>query len=89
MGRRAEWQAVIDAEIARWFGKSCEQLTAELREVQNYAVEVDSKRYQVEVQLLENTNRYVHVALAVDDGSLPSSIVPVSGSFIRQKESSN
>jgi hypothetical protein len=89
MNRREEWRKVLDAETERWSGKSCEQLIAELHEEQNYAVEIDSRLYQVEVQLLENTNRYVHVALAVDDGSLPSSIVPVSGSFIRQKDSSN
>jgi hypothetical protein len=88
MNRREEWQAVLDAETERWSGKSCEHLIEELHEEQNYTVEVDSRRYQVEVQLLENTNRYVHVALAVDDGSLPSSIVPLSGSFVRQKENS-
>jgi hypothetical protein len=85
MGRRAEWQEVLDAETERWSSMSCEHLIAELHDVQAYVVEVDSKQYQVEVQLLENTNAYVHVLVAVDDGSLPWSIVPLTRSFIRQK----
>jgi hypothetical protein len=36
-----------------------------------YEVEVGCKRYQVEVALLENTERYIHVAVSVDDGSPP------------------
>ena len=85
MGRRDEWRKVLDAETERWSAKSCEQLIAELHEVQAYEVVVDSKRFQVEVQLLENTKEYVHVMLAVDDGSLPWSISPVTQTFIQQK----
>jgi hypothetical protein len=68
---------------------SCEHLIAELHDVQAYVVEVDSKQYQVEVQLLENANAYVHVLVAVDDGSLPWSIVPLTRNFIRQKSAAN
>ena len=50
-----------------------------------YEIEVESKKYQVEVQLLENTNAYVHVVVEVDDGSLPPSITPLTRTFIRQK----
>jgi DNA relaxase NicK len=66
---------------------SCEQLTAELADDQVYEVEFESRKYQVEVELLENTERYLHVAVAVDDGSLPASIRPLTDSFIRNKES--
>jgi hypothetical protein len=85
MGRREEWQGVLDAETKQWWSMSCERLIAELHDVRAYMVEVDSKQYQVEVQLMENTNAYVHVLVAVDDGSLPWSIVPLTQSFIRQK----
>ena len=85
MSRRAEWQGVLDAETEHWLSMSCENLIAELHDVQAYLVEVDSKQYQVEVQLLENTNAYVRVLVAVDDDSLPWSIVPLTQSFIRQK----
>jgi len=88
MSRREEWRQVLDAEIERWSEKSCEQLITELHEVRCYEVEFESKRYQVEVELLENTKEYVHVILSVDDGSLPWSISPVSRSFIRQRDGS-
>jgi hypothetical protein len=78
MSRRAEWRAVLDDEVKRWSSMSCERM-------RTYLVEVDSKQYQVEVELLENTEAYVHVGVAVDDGSLPWSIVPLTKSFIRQK----
>ena len=64
---------------------SCEKLIAELHNVRAYEVEVESKQYQVEVQLLENTDTYVHVVVGVDDGSLPASIAPLTRSFIRKK----
>jgi hypothetical protein len=85
MSRRAEWRRVLDAETNRWSLMSCECLIAELHDVRAYVVEVDSKQYQVEVQLMENTNAYVHVLVAVDDGSLPWSIVPLTKTFICQK----
>ena len=85
MGRRAEWQGVLDAETKRWSSMSCEHLIAKLHDVRAYEIEVESKLYQVEVQLLENTNAYVHVLVGVDDGSLPRSLLPMTRSFIRQK----
>jgi hypothetical protein len=65
--------------------ESREQLLAELREVQAYETEFESKKYQVEVEILENTEKYVHVMVAVDDGTLPASIRPLSESFICEK----
>jgi hypothetical protein len=85
MSKREEWQKVLDAEVARWSGMPWEQLVTELREVRAYQVELDSKPYQVEVQLLENTVDYVHVSVSVDDGSLLQSIFPLTHSFIKQK----
>ena len=41
--------------------------------------------YQVEVEILENTEKYVHVLVAVDDGTLPAAMLPLSASFIREK----
>jgi hypothetical protein len=64
---------------------SAERLIAELHELRAYEIEVDSRRYQVEVELLENTNAYVHVVVGVDDGHLPMSVAPVTQSFIRKK----
>ena len=46
--------------------------------MQTYEIEVGSKMFQVEVELLENTDEYIHVMVAVDDGSLPASISPLT-----------
>ena len=55
MKRRELWRAVLDVEVKRWSEKSYDQLRAELAEMKNYVVEFSSKQYEVEVDLLENT----------------------------------
>jgi hypothetical protein len=85
VSRRDEWRRVLDVEVRRWSALSAERLAGELRELQAYEVEFDSKTYQVEVQLLENTETYLNVDVAVDDGSLPASIRPESHNFIYRK----
>ena len=64
---------------------SSDELLSKLRDVQAYEVERDSRTYQVEVELLEDTDTYVHVVVGVDDGTLPASILPVTTSFIVKK----
>jgi hypothetical protein len=86
MSRPEEWRKVLDSEVKRWSAMSCSQLVSELHDLQTYEIEFDSKKYQVEVELLENTEQYLHVVVAVDDGSLPASIRPLTHSFIRPKE---
>ena len=64
-----------------------EQLaSALLDKLQVYEVELDSKMYQVEVEMLEDTEEYFHVMVAVDDGSLPASIWPEAQTFICNKK---
>jgi hypothetical protein len=84
--RRQQWRTVLDAEVERWSAMSSDELVAALSDVHVYEVERDAKTYQVEVELLENTETYVHVMVAVDDGSLPASISPLTDSFIRAKQ---
>jgi hypothetical protein len=83
--RREQWRPVLTAETKRWSAKSCEQLISELSDEQSYEVEAGSKIFQVEVQLLENTEKYVHVLVAVDDGTLPASISPLTETFLQYK----
>jgi hypothetical protein len=85
MSRRVEWQKVLDSQVKRWSALSCAQLVSALHDLQAYEVEFDSKPYQVEVELLENTETYIHVRVSVDDGSLPASIMPLTHTFICQK----
>ena len=86
MNRREEWNRVLALEFEQWAAKPWHQLLHDLADG-NVAYEVahDSKRYQVEADLLENTTEYLHVSVAVDDGSLPESIHPASKSFICRK----
>jgi hypothetical protein len=86
MSHREEWRKVLDSEVKRWSALSCSQLVSELHDSQTYEIESDCKKYQVEVELLENTEQYLHVMVAVDDGSLPASMRPLTHSFIRPKE---
>ncbi len=85
MNRREQWQPVLDAEVRKWSAKSCEDLLVELSDEQAYQVVFEGEEYTVEVQLLENTDKYVHVCIDVDDGSIPASFRPLSSSFIREK----
>jgi hypothetical protein len=85
MSGREEWRKVLDSELQRWSAMSCDQLVSELRSLQAYEVELASKKYQVEIELLENADKYIHVMVAVDDGSLPASISPLTRTFISQK----
>lgn len=85
MTRRQQWRRVLDLEASRWSGKSCAELIAALGELQAYEVEFESKTFQVEVEMLEDTERYVHVMLAVDDGVLPAAMMPATTSFICPK----
>jgi hypothetical protein len=86
MNRPIEWRKVLDAEVRRWSAMSRQELVSRLDDVQCYEVEFDSKTYQVEVQLLENTEEYLHVMVGVDDGSLPASIAPWTETFRRAKQ---
>ena len=82
MGRPRQWQKVLDAQVKRWSAMRCEQLLAELHDGQAYEVTFESRQYQVEVVLLEHTETYLHVLVAIDDGTLPASIAPLTHSFI-------
>ena len=89
MTRREEWRRVLESEVKRWSALPGNQIVGELSDVRTYEVELDSKRFQVEVQLLENADKYLHVLVSVDDGSLPLSISPAAESFILSKTPSS
>jgi hypothetical protein len=89
MSRRKQWRRVLDVEVRRWSAMTPEQLASALDEIQVYEVQLDSKMYQVEVEMLESTEEYLHVRVAVDDGSLPASIVPETQTFICNKKFRN
>ena len=85
MTRREEWKKVLQAELTRWSSMSCDTLLTELQNRNVYEVVAESRHYQVEVELLEDTSEYLQVNIAVDDGSLPASLHPESENFICTK----
>ena len=85
MSRREEWRGILDAEVTRWSAMPCAQLMEELHEAKAYQVDANARRFQVEVDLVEDTADYLHVVVSVDDGSLPWSIFPVTRGFIKKK----
>jgi hypothetical protein len=68
-------------ELDQWCRKGYGSLLEELRDVVAYESGDASNRYQVEVQLLERTPKYVHVSLSLNDGGWRS-FVPLSTSFL-------
>jgi len=63
---------------------SCSDVLTELRTRDVYEVVADSKLYQVEVELLEDTPEYLHVSISVDDGSLPASILNSKAFYVER-----
>lgn len=86
MKRQVQWQPVLDAELKKWNAKSWADLVNEVQVEQAYKVEFGGRRYQAEVRLLKNTQKYLHVGVDVDDGSMPASLRPLGSGFIREKQ---
>jgi len=85
MKRREQWRPVLNSEVAKWSAKSCAELVAELPDEQVYEVQFEGRNHQVEVRILQNTDKHILVIVSVDDGSIPASFSPLSSTFIRQK----
>jgi hypothetical protein len=88
MKQREQWRPVLETEMTRWSAMSCAELTSQLPDPRTYNVEFESKKYQVEVKILEKTDSYVHVGVAIDDGYFWRTMRPLSSSFIRREDSS-
>jgi len=76
-------------QVSRWSTMSYDELISCPPDQRIYQVEHDSRQYQVEVEILEKTEDYVHVMVAVDDGTLPASIVPAARTFLVRKTAKN
>ena len=85
---REKWREALESEMKRCSGMSCAQVIPLLFDVQTYEVEIESAKYQVEVQLLENNDSYIHDGVAVDDGHFSRAMHPISSSFICRKDGS-
>ena len=83
--RRERCRKVLQSELGNWASLSPDDLLNEIRNRDVYEVVEGPNRYQIEVVLLENTPEYLHVSIAVDDGSLRVSFRPEADSFICRK----
>lgn len=73
--------------MKRWSAMSCSQLLSRLSAgEENYDVEFESEKYQVEARIFENTAAYIHVAVGVDDGQFWRAMHPLASSFISRKD---
>lgn len=77
---RDQLKECLRREVEMWSAKAFGTLVAELAEIAAYQVE-GPEPYQVEVQLLEENEEYVHVSIAVDDGGL-NALAPPCASFL-------
>ena len=68
MASKVELEAALRQEVDRWAAKSYDALREELRDVVAYQRGHGESCHQFEVQLLEDTEEYVHVSIGVDDG---------------------
>ena len=66
-----------------------EELLFTLNHLHTYEIEMEAMKYQVEVEILQKTDQYLQVMVAVDDGSLPASISPSCHTFICRKQGSS
>jgi hypothetical protein len=82
--KKNELKKVLFQEMEKYKNKSYEELIG-LVEPIVYSQGSGNNFYQVEVQILEKNDEYVHVSVAVDDGGLLRSISPLSKSFIVHK----
>jgi len=89
MNRRQRWRAVLESEKQRWSALPYDQLVSRLSQTDVYEVEQGSQKYQIEIEILEHTTDFVHVAISVDDGSIPASFLPATDSFITKRPNSN
>ena len=74
--------------MQRWSALPYDELISRLDETSVYVVEMDSREYQVEVDLLEHAAGEVHVVISVDDGSLPASLLPATDGFTVKRPNS-
>jgi hypothetical protein len=79
---RKELSRCLRREVDKWAAESFDDLRRKLARAVHYRSMIEGQEYQVEAQLLEDTEDYAHVAVSVDDGTLARSVVPLSTSFL-------
>ena len=58
---------------------------ARLEQPTVYEIEIQQKKYQVEVELLRDTGNHLEIMIAVDGGVLPRSLRPLTQIVSRER----
>jgi hypothetical protein len=85
MAAREEWRPVLEAQVRRWSQIPWEQVVSLLRETQAYEATLDTKKFRVAVDLLEENDASIQLSVAVDDGALTYSALPLCRSVVLSK----
>ena len=85
MGNPEEGRPVLEAQVRRWSHIPWEQIVSLLRDPHAYEATFETKKYQVEVELVENTEAHIRLSVAVDDGAVPRSMLPLTRSIVLSK----
>lgn len=78
VGNKDKWRKVLDAEVNRWSALPHDQVVSALSDAQTYEVDFETKKYRVQVGVVEIAEQYLHINVSVDDGSVGR---PLSRSF--------
>ena len=81
MIKKRRLKKILFKEREKYISKSFEDLS-KITEPIVYECSSGKSCYQVEVQLIEKNEEYIHVSIAIDDKSLIRAIFPFSTSFI-------
>lgn len=82
---KEELKKALIAEKNKYTSKSFEELV-KIQKPITYQGGIGDNWYQVEVQILEKTEKYVHLSISVDDGRIPKAILPLCEDFILYKD---
>lgn len=83
--RKKELKGALIREKKKYVNQSFEELSNIYSPI-TYECGAGDNWYQVEVQLLEKNENYVHVSISIDDGKLLRTMFPISTSFIVYKD---
>ncbi len=75
----------LDQERDKFASKTHEELS-KLKDPTVYESGVGDSWNEVEDQVLEKNNQYIHIGISVDDGKFPRAFVPLSTSFLVYKD---
>lgn len=84
--KKEKLQALLDAEVDQLSRWPYAKLVEELSDILAYQRSSGPDYHQFEVQMIEHEPDYVHIVVAIDDGSFLKSVSPISRGFIVHRD---